>query len=269
MKQTALLIFIALAAPPSLARCITVQDGPVKLCQPAQAGQPAGNKGTSSQTPPNIPCWYKVSCSAGNRPQVQLSAQAQSVAYGGKSVVEWTSQGASSCSLTSFGSVPTSGSRTTPPLSSTKTYTVTCTGAGGSASQSVTVDVQPQPGPAITLTASPSQFNTSRVCRTEPPAGGWGGGSRCGNNWAGGIIQGTLTWSATNATSCTIYKDGSHFSGGTSGSKGYYAPSPNYPSTDPSPANVTTDTYKAVCTGPGGTSSKSVTVKTYARFFLR
>jgi|GEM_PF-7013431 len=269
MKQTALLILIAFA-PGAWAHCATVQDGPISLCQPVAASQPAGDRGTSAQTPPDIPCWYQVSCAASTNPKVQLTAQAQSVAYAARSVISWTSQGASACSLSpSFGAVPVSGSRTTPALTKSTTYTVTCSGSGGSATQSVTVSVQSQPGPTITLTASPQSFRNNKVCQTEPPAGGWGGNGRCSTHWAGNKYSGTLTWSATNASSCTIYKNGSSFGSGTSGSKNYYAPTPNYPTTDNGQINTTSDTYKAVCRGPGGTSAKTVVVTTKAQYFLR
>jgi hypothetical protein len=51
--------------------------------------------------------------------------------------IDWSCTNATSCTLTSFGAVPTSGQRTVAPTS-TKTYTLNCTGVSGSD----TIDIQ-------------------------------------------------------------------------------------------------------------------------------
>ena len=153
-------------------------------------------------------------------PTVTLSANPTSVASGGTSILNWSSTHATSCTASGAwsGAKPTSGSQTTASLTSSRTYTLTCTGAGGSAGQSVRVTVVPRP--TVTLSASP----TSVVS---------GGAS-------------TLTWSSTNATSCTA-------SGAWSGAK----PTSGTQSTGPLSA---ARTYTLSCTGIGGSRSRSVTV---------
>ena len=141
--------------------------------------------------------------------------------------MSWVSTNADSCTASGdwSGSKPTSGSEDTGNLTSSKTYTITCTGAGGSASDSVTVNVSGQPiPPTVDIKANGSDgpitidYNTSA----------------------------TLSWTSTNADSCTA-------SGDWSGSK------PTSGSEDT--GNLTSSkTYVITCTGAGGSASDSVTI---------
>ena len=155
-------------------------------------------------------------------PTLTLAASPTSVTTGGASTLTWSSTNATSCTASGgwTGSRSTSGSQSTGALSATTTYTLECTGDGGTVSQSVTVTVIPPPAPTLTLTASPTSVTTGAAS--------------------------TLTWSSTNATSCTA-------SGGWTGAK----PTSGSQSTG---ALSATSTYTLDCTGDGGTVSKSVTV---------
>src|SRR5205085_320399 len=124
-------------------------------------------------------------------PTVSLSANPASVSAGGSSTLTWSSSRAASCTASGgwSGDKPTSGSQGTGALSTSPTYSLTCVGAGGSRQANVTVavsDTPATPAPSVSLSASPTSVSS--------------GGSS------------TLTWSSTDATSCTA-------SGGWSGSK--------------------------------------------------
>ncbi|MHB1618739.1 MAG: Ig-like domain-containing protein [Sulfuricella sp.] len=121
-------------------------------------------------------------------PNVTLTASPTSIYNGQSSALSWTSSNASSCTASGgwAGSEPTSGSATVYPTSTT-VYALNCNGTNGTpASTSTTVTVTTLPQPTATVSVNP----------TTVAAGG----------------QATLTWSSTNATSCTA-------SNGWSGSK--------------------------------------------------
>jgi hypothetical protein len=117
------------------------------------------------------------------------------------------------------GSKAASGSQSTGALTSNETYTLTCGGAGGSAAQSATVSVT-TPAAAVTLTASPSTVKSG--------------------------ASSTLTWSSTNATSCTG-------SGGWTGSKAASG-------SQSTSALTATTTYTLTCSGAGGSAAQSAMV---------
>src|SRR5262245_56052416 len=150
-------------------------------------------------------------------PTVSLSADQAAVNAGSSTMLNWTSTDADSCTASGAwsGSKATSGSQSTGALTNTSTYTLSCTGSGGSADGSVTVTVNapPPPAPTVSLSANPTSVNS--------------GGSS------------TLTWSSTNATSCTA-------SGGWNGGKATSG------STSVGPLSNTTN-YVLSCTGAGGT----------------
>src|SRR5271157_169345 len=158
-------------------------------------------------------------------PTVSLSASPTSVASGGSATLTWSSTNATSRSASNgwSGAQATSGTQALNNLTATATYTLTCTGAGGSANQSVTVTVTaapPPPVPTVSLSANPTSVAS--------------GGSA------------TLTWSSTNATSCTA-SNGWSGAEATSGTQ--------------SLNNLTaTTTYTLTCTGAGGSANQSVTV---------
>ncbi len=125
-------------------------------------------------------------------PILSLAASPASVTSNGSSTLSWSSTNATSCAASGAwsGSKATSGSQSTGVLTASRSYSLTCTGPGGSASASTTVMVSgmppPPPVPTVSLAANPTSV-------------------------ANGASS-TLTWSSTNATSCTA-------SGAWSGSK--------------------------------------------------
>jgi hypothetical protein len=157
-------------------------------------------------------------------PTVTLTANPTSAASGATTVLTWSSSGATGCTASGgwSGAQSTFGSVTTAPLTATTTFTLTCMGVGGSTAQSVTVTVAgtTPPAPTVTLTANPTSVVVGATTK--------------------------LTWSSTNATSCSA-------SGGWSGALGA--------SGSQASGTLTTDTTFALnCAGPGGTVSRSVAV---------
>jgi len=87
----------------------------------------------------------KVLVGSAPAPTLTLTATPSSVAYHGSSSLTWSSTNTTSCMASGgwSGTEPTSGTFTTPALTSTTTYTLTCTGIGGTATQSNTITVAP------------------------------------------------------------------------------------------------------------------------------
>ncbi|HRH24508.1 MAG TPA: hypothetical protein PK109_02885, partial [Candidatus Paceibacterota bacterium] len=155
----------------------------------------------------------------GPAPTSSFSASPTSVVSGNSSTLSWTSSNTSSCTGTGFSTgSATSGSVVVSPNTST-TYSLACTGAGGSVNKSATVTVTaPPPAPTSSFAASPTSITS--------------GGSS------------TLSWSSTNATSCT----GTGFStGGATSGAATVSP-------------TTTSSYSLSCSGAGGTVNKSATI---------
>jgi RHS repeat-associated protein len=149
-------------------------------------------------------------------PTVTISASPASVITGASSTLTWTSTNATSCSINQgIGTVATSGSKTVAPAQTT-TYTITATGAGGMVTSNVTVTVIPPP--TVTISANPASINAG--------------------------ASSALTWSSTNATSCSINQGIGTIA--TSGSK--------------TVAPAQTTTYTITATGVGGTTTANVTV---------
>jgi hypothetical protein len=156
-------------------------------------------------------------------PTVTLSANPTTVNAGSSATLNWSSTNANSCTASGgwTGTKATSGNQSTGALNATTMFVLACTGAGGSAQQSVTVTVnQAPPAPTVNLSANPTSVAVNDSA--------------------------TLTWTSTNATSCSA-------SGGWSGSK---ATSGN----QSTGALTNTTTYNLSCTGAGGSAQDSVTV---------
>lgn len=158
-------------------------------------------------------------------PTLIFSGSPLNITAGQSSALSWNSTDATTCTASNgwSGSKGLSGSENVSPTATT-TYSLSCNGAGGSVSKQVTIGVKAAgtstpPTPTLTFTASPTSVNTGQ--------------------------QSTLSWSATNVTSCTA-------SNGWTGTK---AVSGNQAVT----VNATT-TYALACSGAGGTVSKTVTV---------
>ncbi len=112
-------------------------------------------------------------------PTVALRTAA-GVESGSTSILTWYSSNASSCTASGAwsGSLATSGSTSTEPITAPTTYTITCTGPGGTATLTRTVypaDEVPQ----VTFSAQP----------TTVASGGYA----------------TLSWSSVNSSDCRAY----------------------------------------------------------------
>lgn len=151
-------------------------------------------------------------------PTVTFSAAPATISPGGVSTLSWSASGATSCTGSGAGfdgPRPLSGSVGVTPAVST-TYSISCVGTGGTTNRQATVTVSGPVGaaPVVTLTASPSIITAGEAS--------------------------TLSWNATNATSCTASGDAA-FSG-TRPTSGTAIVAP-----------ATSIAYTLTCTGPGGT----------------
>ena len=152
---------------------------------------------------------------------VMISVNPSTITIGQSATLTWSSTNATSCTASGAwnGSEAASGSQSvTPTATGTQTYTLSCTGPGGSASNSASLTVN-----AVGVTISVSQ--------TTITAG----------------QSATLTWSSTNATSCTA-------SGAWSGHEGTSG------SQSVTPMAAGTQTYSLNCTGPEGSGSNSASL---------
>ncbi len=118
-------------------------------------------------------------------PSCQLTASQSSLTGPGNVVISWTSQNATSGSISSLGSVNAGSGSQSVYVGNTTTYTGTFSGPGGSVNCNVTVTVQPvqQNAPTCQFTASPNSLTGS-----------------------GSVV---FNWSTTNANSVSISGIGS------------------------------------------------------------
>lgn len=180
-------------------------------------------------------------------PSASLTISPSSVNYNDRPTLTWSSTNANNCIAGGpwSNSGTLSGSGLTDPLTSDTTFTLRCTGPGGTSPlQSVTVTVAPQtcsngannPPTCSTYDPCSNGANNPPSCSTFTPTVSISASPST-------IDQGqssTLTWSSTNATSCT----GTGFTaGGTSGTRSTGAL--NTPGTS---------NYQVVCSGTGGNS---------------
>lgn len=158
------------------------------------------------------------------QPTVTLSASPTSIVLGSSSTLTWSSTNATSCTASGAwsGTQTTSGSQPeTPTAAGTDTYTLTCTGSGGSGSASAMLTVNAPSAPTVTISVAPSSITLGSSAM--------------------------LTWSSTNATSCTA-------SGAWSGTQATSGTATE------TPTAAGSDTYTLSCTGAGGTGSNSATL---------
>jgi hypothetical protein len=166
-----------------------------------------------------------VTCGGGARkapisalPTASLTASQTTINSGEASTLTWSSTNATSCTASGgwSGVLATSGTQGTGAITTNSTYSLTCSGVGGtSVPATATVMVAAPAAPTASLSANPTIVAS------------------------GGVS--TLTWSSTNATSCTA-------SGGWSG---VLATS----GTQGTGAITTNSTYSLTCSGVGGTSN--------------
>lgn len=127
-----------------------------------------------------------------NNTDVTLTARPETINSGETAKLSWVSINATNCSASGDGESwgwsgirPTSGTQTTPPLTSNQTYIIKCTGRNGSSSKKITVNV------SSTATAPSISFST---IPTTVPYGG----------------KATLAWRISNANSCITSNSGSY-----------------------------------------------------------
>jgi phosphatidylinositol-3-phosphatase len=113
------------------------------------------------------------------QPLIRLSAQPLSLTSGSSAVLSWTSQNATSVTISGLGTFGPAGSTSVAPTVTT-TFVATATGPDGSATSSITVVVASStlPPPSIVLTAQPATIASGS--------------------------SSVLRWSTTNATSVSI-----------------------------------------------------------------
>jgi len=181
-------------------------------------GSSAAQASVSIQSPPPPPA-----------PTLSFTASPNTVNSGDSSTLTWSSANATTCVASGgwTGSRATSGTQSTGALTASTTYTLLCTGTGGSVTRSASVTVNgspppppPPPAPTVTLTANPTSVSVNGVS--------------------------TLTWTSTNATSCTA-------SGGWSGTKATSG-------TESTGALSNSQSYTLTCTGAGGSANSIATV---------
>ena len=155
-------------------------------------------------------------------PTLTFAASPLSVASGGSSTLTWSSTNATSCAASGdwTGTKAVSGSASTGALTAGKTYTLACTGAGGAVSRSASVAIAAPSAPTLTFTASPTSVQSGAASQ--------------------------LTWSTTNATSCSA-------SGSWSGAKATAG-------TQSTGALTANGSYMLTCTGAGGSVSQTAAV---------
>ncbi len=155
-------------------------------------------------------------------PTVSLSANPTSVTSGGTTTLSWSTTNADTCTASGgwSGSRSVNGSAQSGALSATTTFTLSCNGPGGGAVARATVSTTAGASPSVQLTAN-------------PPGVAPGGTT-------------SLSWTATNVTSCTA-------SGGWSGVKALTG-------SETSSAINADQTYQLSCTGTNGNAVSMTTV---------
>lgn len=123
-------------------------------------------------------------------PTCTLTPATQAVMSGESASFTWTTDNATSVTLTDFGSVALDGTNTTAPLFVDKEYVLTAVGPTGQVSCTATVDVTTEP-PAPTCTLTPATQTVT----------------------SGGTA--VLTWTTTNASTVTLTDFGTVANNGT------------------------------------------------------
>ncbi|MDB5265282.1 MAG: Beta-glucanase/Beta-glucan synthetase [Parcubacteria group bacterium] len=212
--------------------------------------------------------------SSANAPSVSFSVSPSEVSQGGTTTITWSSKDATSCtatdtSLWNAGNL-TAGKVTVSNLQTSRSFGVTCSGAGGSVTKSDSVTVRSvstsstgdtgtvvtsTPAPAHTTPTTsdpvPTHTTTTIPTPTTPTHGTTApdptvsfSANRTSVSYNDSV---TLTWSSTNATSCTASGAGWSTSQPTAG-------------TVTVPRMTASQTYTLTCSGAGGNSSKSIAI---------
>jgi hypothetical protein len=193
--------------------------------------------GTQSVTPAAVgTATYTLSCSGAGgtvnalaaitvnavvvpTPTVTLTASPTTITLGQSTTLTWSSTNATSCTASNAwsGAQATSGTQHVSPTQiGTNTYTLTCNGPGGSLVASAAVTVNNPPPPTVTMSVAPTSITLGQSA--------------------------TLTWSSTNATTCTA----SNAWSGAENTNGTLAVTPGA---------TGTQTYTLTCSAAGSTST--------------
>ena len=185
-------------------------------------------------------------------PVVTLTTSPSTVASGASATITWSSTGgATSCFASSTpnsnlwnGTKTASGSQPTGPLTGSQSYYLSCSGPNGSGYNQNGVSVIPAPIISLSTGQSPFGFSLSSTNQTTVVSGG--------------TIN--LSWSASNATSCTGTGDWSMASVYPS-YKSEYSGQPGKLSGSQKISNVTSNKHFLLsCTGIGGLATTSLDV---------
>jgi Subtilase family len=158
-----------------------------------------------------------------------LTLAAKSIAVGASTTITWSSSNATGCTASGSwtGALAISGTKTlTPTAAGTYTYSLTCSNAGGTskpATATLTMTAAVPAAPSLSLAATSIAVGAST----------------------------TITWSSSNATSCTA-------SGSWSGALATSGTQTLMPTT------AGTDVYSLTCSNAGGTSKSTSATLTVA-----
>jgi 6-phosphogluconolactonase (cycloisomerase 2 family) len=173
----------------------------------------SGGSGSASAT---------LTVNAPAAPTVSISVSPTPIVVGSSATLTWSSTNATSCTASGAwtGAEATSGTATeTPTVAGSDTYTLSCAGAGGTGSNSATLTVNTPPAPTVSISVEPTSITLG--------------------------ASSTLTWSASNATSCTA-------SGSWSGAESISG------SESVTPSATGPDTYTLDCNGASGSTTETV-----------
>jgi Bacterial Ig-like domain (group 3)/Beta-propeller repeat len=151
-------------------------------------------------------------------PTVTIAVAPTSITVGQTAKLTWSSTNTTACTASNAwtGTEAVSGTQSvTPTAAGSLSYVLTCTGAGGSANATAVLTVT-NAAPTVTVAVAPASITVGQSA--------------------------TLTWSSTNATSCTA-------SGSWSGTQATSG------TTSVSPATAGAASYALACTGAGGTAN--------------
>jgi Bacterial Ig-like domain (group 3)/Beta-propeller repeat len=171
----------------------------------------AANTGSTSSP-------VSVTVTAAAAPTVMIAAAPASIVLGKSATLTWSSTNATSCTASGSwtGSEAVSGTMSETPIAAgSLSYVLTCTGAGGTAHATAALTVT-APVPTVTIAVAPTSITVGQSA--------------------------TLTWSSTNATSCTA-------SGSWSGAEATSG------TLSVTPTAGGTASYALACSGTGGTAN--------------
>ena len=167
-----------------------------------------------------------IAVSAAPAPALTFATNLTVVEFGESATLSWSTANVTSCNASGAwsGTRSTSGSAPTGSLTTSSTYVLNCSGPGGVVSRTVNIQVSAAPVPTLTFTTNPAELDSGEAA--------------------------TLSWSATNATSCNA-------SGAWSGTR----PISGSATTGPLTAS---STFTLSCTGPGGVAQRSAEITVVA-----